>query len=223
MPLGFGRGVCSSSSSIGSISSSMSSSMSRSSSSSSVITTLLVLIMAPCSSLAAAGGGSRKGRCSGSEYLSIGWLGLSRDMCIERGARVRHHTSRCSFLSYTSSAELNEESQFCLCFKECSNVTHAFPQEWETVDVEAHVVRQRRIDLLDRIFIAGAGAAGLVPSGEAGGDGRRQREAEASAHGVGQCTASSVPHAGPARPQKGAQRGQHAHCTRRLDKTWGSL
>jgi len=41
-------------------------------------------------------------------------------------------------------------------------VTHAFPQEWETVDVEAHVVRQRRIDLLDRIFIAGAGAAGLL-------------------------------------------------------------
>lgn len=39
-------------------------------------------------------------------------------------------------------------------------MTHACPQDWETVDLEAHVARQQRIDLLDRFFIAGA--AGLL-------------------------------------------------------------
>mmetsp|Transcript_14890 Transcript_14890/g.37461 ORF Transcript_14890/g.37461 Transcript_14890/m.37461 type:complete len:302 (-) Transcript_14890:35-940(-) len=105
---------------------------SNSNSSSSKVATLLLL--ASCSSLVAAGGGSREGRCSGSGYMSVGWPGMSRDKCIERAAEVQKDTSQCSFLSYSSSLQPQQQSQFCLCVKDCSELTHPTAEVWETVN-----------------------------------------------------------------------------------------
>mmetsp|Transcript_14889 Transcript_14889/g.37458 ORF Transcript_14889/g.37458 Transcript_14889/m.37458 type:complete len:170 (-) Transcript_14889:331-840(-) len=107
---------------------------SNSNSSSSKVATLLLL--ASCSSLVAAGGGSREGRCSGSGYMSVGWPGMSRDKCIERAAEVHKDTSQCSFLSYSSSSQPQQQSQFCLCFKDCSELTNPSAEVWQTVNPE---------------------------------------------------------------------------------------
>mmetsp|Transcript_109196 Transcript_109196/g.348573 ORF Transcript_109196/g.348573 Transcript_109196/m.348573 type:complete len:135 (+) Transcript_109196:475-879(+) len=68
--------------------------------------------------------------------MSVGCPGMSKETCIERAIEVQKDTSQCPFFSYSSSSQPQQQSQFCLCFKECSELTNPSAEVWETVNPE---------------------------------------------------------------------------------------
>lgn len=77
---------------------------------------------------------SRNGVCPGTNYMSLSWNGQSRSKCLERAAEVAN-TGPCSAVSYSDSAQPQQQSNFCRCFPECDGeLSHPEGEVWETLD-----------------------------------------------------------------------------------------
>merc|ERR1719230_110948 len=64
--------------------------------------------------------GSQEGRCTSTDYMNIGWGGMSKERCLSRAVEVRTtNGAGCSYVSYSGSSGPVGAGNFCRCHSSC--------------------------------------------------------------------------------------------------------
>lgn len=111
--------------------------------------------------------GAREGRCDRSDYMNIGWNGMSEGACRERAFQVQRDGGNCIYVSYSSSPGPTSSGNFCQCHAGCEALANSTGESWESfvvVVVADHGSGGNR-DKITVVLIAVVGLLLLCTSG----------------------------------------------------------
>eukprot|EP00929_Paragymnodinium_shiwhaense_P099979 TRINITY_DN6193_c0_g1_i1.p1 TRINITY_DN6193_c0_g1~~TRINITY_DN6193_c0_g1_i1.p1 ORF type:complete len:223 (+),score=30.04 TRINITY_DN6193_c0_g1_i1:158-826(+) len=78
----------------------------------------------------------QSGRCDRTDYMNVGWGGMSLQGCRERAWQVKRDGSQCDFVSISESSEPVSAGNFCQCHRACGSLAYPQGEEWQTFEVE---------------------------------------------------------------------------------------